>query len=214
MSRIIKKPEERKNDILNAAEKLFRKNGYQNTVVSDIVKEANIAQGTFYIYFKSKEDVFVAVLDTISDKLLNQILKVKQRDDLNAIEKMNLTTEVEINYNENQDDLVSQMHLPQNVGIHQRYIVGVINKLAPVYASIIEQGVLEGTFNTFDSMNTAEYMSTAIRFMVDPAIFNRKIDDYPKLVKTIMQISERILGIPENSLKIPDVSELVKGSEM
>ncbi len=55
--RISKDSEERKSEIVDAAEKLFAKNGIANTALSAIVKELNVAQGLFYYYFKSKDDV-------------------------------------------------------------------------------------------------------------------------------------------------------------
>ena len=55
--RVSKDSEERKSEIIDVAEKLFAKNGIANTAVSAIVKELNVAQGLFYYYFKSKDDV-------------------------------------------------------------------------------------------------------------------------------------------------------------
>ncbi|MCZ8513140.1 TetR/AcrR family transcriptional regulator [Paenibacillus filicis] len=50
--------ERTRTKIIEAATRLFSCNGYYNTKVSDIVKEAAVAQGTFYLYFKTKEEVF------------------------------------------------------------------------------------------------------------------------------------------------------------
>ncbi len=55
--RITKDSEERKSEIVDAAEKLFKENGIAKTAVSAIVKELNVAQGLFYYYFSSKDDV-------------------------------------------------------------------------------------------------------------------------------------------------------------
>lgn len=44
----------RKEQILNAARKVLNEKGYDSATVSDIVKEAGVAQGTFYLYFSSK----------------------------------------------------------------------------------------------------------------------------------------------------------------
>jgi TetR/AcrR family transcriptional regulator, fatty acid metabolism regulator protein len=57
------KAEERKQMILDCAKRLFSQNGYFNTQISDIVKEANIARGTVYQYFKSKDDIFITIID-------------------------------------------------------------------------------------------------------------------------------------------------------
>ena len=46
--RITKNPEERRKELIDIAERLFIKKGYEQTAVSDIVKKAKVAQGTFY----------------------------------------------------------------------------------------------------------------------------------------------------------------------
>ncbi len=52
--------------IVEAAEKVFGEKGYFPAAVSDITREAGVAQGTFYLYFKSKRDVFVEVLEGLA----------------------------------------------------------------------------------------------------------------------------------------------------
>ena len=47
-----------KDYLLDAAVRKFHQKGYQKTRISDIVSEAGVAQGTFYLYFKSKEEIF------------------------------------------------------------------------------------------------------------------------------------------------------------
>lgn len=46
---------------MDAAEKLFKKNGIVDTTVNNIVKEVDVAKGLFYYYFKSKDDVIDAI---------------------------------------------------------------------------------------------------------------------------------------------------------
>jgi TetR/AcrR family transcriptional regulator, fatty acid metabolism regulator protein len=54
--------EERFDQILAAAREEFSEKGYHNTSVSDIVKRCGVAQGTFYLYFKSKREIFGSLL--------------------------------------------------------------------------------------------------------------------------------------------------------
>jgi AcrR family transcriptional regulator len=56
--------EEKKEGIIQAALKLFENEGYHTTKVSDIVREAGVAQGTFYLYFKGKEDLFRSIAES------------------------------------------------------------------------------------------------------------------------------------------------------
>ena len=51
----------RKEQIQAAARKIFREKGYDRATVSDIVQEAGVAQGTFYLYFPSKKHVALAL---------------------------------------------------------------------------------------------------------------------------------------------------------
>lgn len=73
------KAEERKTRILNCAKKLFSKNGYYNTQISDIINDAKIARGTVYQYFKNKEDIFVTLLENYY-KEWEKTIKIKSDD--------------------------------------------------------------------------------------------------------------------------------------
>ena len=55
----------RKEQILKVAEKMFSQKGYYETYVEDIIKEAKVGKGTFYRYFKSKEDLYTTLLKKI-----------------------------------------------------------------------------------------------------------------------------------------------------
>ena len=60
---LIKKIKKDKKEILmNSATNLFKTKGIYSTTVSDIVKDAGIAKGTFYLYFSDKDEVVNAVI--------------------------------------------------------------------------------------------------------------------------------------------------------
>ena len=68
--------EDKYERILQAAIEVISEKGFQKTVVSDIVKKSRIAQGTFYLYFSSKN----ALIPAIAEKLLKLTLhKIKER---------------------------------------------------------------------------------------------------------------------------------------
>lgn len=62
--------QQRRRRILNAARKVFSEKGYHRSTVSDIVAECNIAQGTFYLYFSGKREVFGILLDEFTQSIL------------------------------------------------------------------------------------------------------------------------------------------------
>ncbi|MGB6371054.1 MAG: TetR/AcrR family transcriptional regulator, partial [Atribacterota bacterium] len=60
MVRIIKKYDERRTEFLDTAQELFFTKGYEQTAVETIIKKMGLSKGTFYYYFKSKEDLLDA----------------------------------------------------------------------------------------------------------------------------------------------------------
>ena len=89
MVRVVKTHQERKNEILNTAQILFYKNGYEKTSVADVIDAVNIAKGTFYHYFKSKRDLLDQIIDRIAQNIDAIIDKVLEEPEENAIVELN-----------------------------------------------------------------------------------------------------------------------------
>lgn len=68
-----------KEKLIDAAIELLLQQGYESTSVSSIVQKANVAQGTFYLYFKSKYDMVLAIANRIIEDLLHQINNIDYR---------------------------------------------------------------------------------------------------------------------------------------
>jgi AcrR family transcriptional regulator len=69
-------PEQRKLLILSAAKEMFAIRGYHDTSISDIIKRADIARGTFYIYFKDKREIFDALFDQLLERINGAVKRV------------------------------------------------------------------------------------------------------------------------------------------
>jgi AcrR family transcriptional regulator len=65
------KGEESKRKLLQAAEELFAKKGFQSTKISEIVANAGLTQAAFYLYFKSKEDIFQQMIRDFDQQLID-----------------------------------------------------------------------------------------------------------------------------------------------
>jgi AcrR family transcriptional regulator len=74
-----KRGKETLDKILKAAEVLFSSQGYYNTSITDITRKANVALGTFYIYFKDKKSVFAFLINELSKSLRHELsLAIKE----------------------------------------------------------------------------------------------------------------------------------------
>lgn len=71
-----KRKEAKRQLILDTAAKVFAAKGYHNTTVKDIVDEADVSVGSFYFYFKSKEDLFTELYTSIAEKFNTTVMSV------------------------------------------------------------------------------------------------------------------------------------------
>jgi AcrR family transcriptional regulator len=71
--RILLPPDERRQQLLDAATWAFARKGYRRAAVSDIIARAGVARGTFYLYFDSKEQVFLAIVKDFHGRIARAI---------------------------------------------------------------------------------------------------------------------------------------------
>ena len=71
---------ERRQQILAVAREVFARRGYHQTTVDDIVAEAGVARGTFYLYFEDKRGVFEELVDRFAQLLAMTIVRIDPAD--------------------------------------------------------------------------------------------------------------------------------------
>jgi AcrR family transcriptional regulator len=71
---------ERRQQILAAARTLFAKRGYHQTTIDDIVEQAGVARGTFYLYFEDKRAIFSDLIDRFGSQLAMAIVRIVTDD--------------------------------------------------------------------------------------------------------------------------------------
>ena len=68
-----KPPEERRVELMNAAQRLFLEQGVGPATIEQITSRADVAKGTFYLYFSSKDDILAALRERFAQELLASI---------------------------------------------------------------------------------------------------------------------------------------------
>lgn len=68
--------EQRRAHLLGCALEVFAEKGYHRTSISDIIKRAGVARGTFYLYFESKRSVFDQLLDDLFELLNSRVRRI------------------------------------------------------------------------------------------------------------------------------------------
>jgi AcrR family transcriptional regulator len=72
--------DERKSQILTAAEEVFTEKGFDQARMDDIAEQTGLSKGTLYLYFKSKDDLIIAILDRLFQREFRQMEKLVVSD--------------------------------------------------------------------------------------------------------------------------------------
>jgi len=193
MVRTVKKPEERRAEIIAAARELFDTQGYEKTTMRQVMDKLGVAKGTIYHYFRSKEELLeVVVNETINEMedVLEQFIESAEGNALQTMQQLIAAG----NVTEEAAPILEGLHDPANTGMHTRQLAETITKLAPIYASVIERGVAEGVFHTLHPLEAAEMILTAVQFLTDmgiypwtPGVLMRRALAFPTLIEAQLQ---------------------------
>ncbi len=77
-NRFERRREKTRVDLLEAAERVIARKGYHNTRIADIASEADVGLGTFYLHFKTKNEIFIELIDYGAGKLREELIKAKE----------------------------------------------------------------------------------------------------------------------------------------
>ncbi|PYG85714.1 TetR family transcriptional regulator [Ruminiclostridium sufflavum DSM 19573] len=184
-TRIVKEPEERRQEIIETALELFSEKGYTDTAMQDISEKMNVSPGLCYRYFKSKVELFAATSEYYAQQAVEQI-KLPVSSNLSALEKFNLVLKRIFEYTIKHHDY--EASYKEDEAIRASRLDNVAENMVDVLIPIIEQGVSDGTFvcsnveyttrlftygiihtihSTMPSQNTKEYFVSYLDFLKD-----------------------------------------------
>ncbi len=197
--RVVKEHNERRNEILDAAEELFASKGYAKTTVNDILSAINIAKGTFYHYFTSKEEVIDAIVERVIDNEIAVARTIAEDPHLDARQKMFRIISGEGRDLEHKDRMVEVSRKVNDAEMLQKSMVASVLRLSPILADIVEQGVREGVFHTEHPKESIEFLLAASEFLLDDSIFPWSPDEFLAKTKAFATIMETLLGAEKGS---------------
>lgn len=156
MSRIVKEPEVRRKELIDTAERLFIAQGYDQTSISDIVKEVNVSQGAFYYYFDSKEDVLVAVMEKQIALMESDFIQIANNSDLDEAAKLNSMINRFLSISASGKKIIGYIHQAKNATLHKKLMrVKPFARIAPVMAEVIVKGCRNDRFHVERPLETS-----------------------------------------------------------
>jgi len=142
----VKEKDRGKHDqIIEAAVKVFAKKGFYNAKVSEIAREAGVADGTIYLYFKNKDDILISLFEEKMQMLILRVEKAISKVD-DPLEKVRAFVAQHLFMIEEHKHLaeVMQIELRQSSKFMRRYVPVKFLEYLDIVGKIIEDGKKAG----------------------------------------------------------------------
>lgn len=197
MGRVSKDPEIRRKEFIDAAAELFTEKGFDNTSVTDITNKVGLSHGSFFYYFKSKNEVMKAVIYESLNDIKYQIKQLVENKEINALEKFQTILKWSADTQDTHEELVEFSHRESNAALHREYTLRSREIMIPLFAEIVEQGVKEGTFHVEYPRETIEYLTFIFENMDDSITASKTEEEYCRKMHALAILITKALGITE-----------------
>jgi TetR/AcrR family fatty acid metabolism transcriptional regulator len=136
---------DKRERILDAAVRVFASRGFHATRVSDVARAAGVADGTIYLYFKSKDALLVSLFESHVERLLDFLEKELPRS-ASSSEKLKRIVEVQLGLLEGERDLaeVVTVILRQSTKLLKQYAAPMFSAYLDAIARVIAEGQASG----------------------------------------------------------------------
>ena len=191
-----KTKEERRNEIIETAGKLFEKKGYEQTQVQDIVNEIGVAKGLFYYYFKSKDEVMEELADRYADATIDAVNKLIDKD-ISTFDKINCIFQIFIDSAEKKFGIFMGILNVKNGITHERIFFNVGKKMVPLVTELILSGNDNGECNCSDPKFITEFLVSGLFNIMNQISPDEKIDYLKEKLPTIKTMILKLYNFAE-----------------
>ena len=199
----------RKREILNTAELLFCKKGYEQTSIQDILDELNTSKGSFYHHFISKE----SLLEGICQKRAEQIWKEVEKslnDHTGTIDILNTLLSGMIPLNGEKLSFMLMLMpvflLPEGRSVRQCYSESLSFLFRPALVSILRKGNESGDLFCYQTEHTADLMLSVVHLFwikIFECILEAEAKDTRDDFSEMLHITELYRMVLEQTVSVP-----------
>ena len=186
------KGEKRKQELLGIAYQLFIQKGYEETSIDEIITQANIAKGTYYYYFPSKE----ATLEAVIDMMINNEVE-RAREILSApipVPQKLIGVITSLHPEQNENNIADALNKRENIVMHEKVSRRIIDEAVPLLAQVVSEGIAQGVF----ACDHIEERVRMILIMSNHVFYNGNFTAGD--IAVFIDISEKALGAQPGTL--------------
>jgi TetR/AcrR family fatty acid metabolism transcriptional regulator len=162
--------------ILRAAIKVFARSGFFNSKVADVAREAGVADGTVYLYFKNKDDILVSIFNHVMEEAL-ALGRERLAEVTDPVEKLKRIVHAHLDRIGRDRDLavVFQVELRSSTKFMEQFSATKVTEYLDMIRGVIEEGKRQGVFRS--GLNTtiaAKVLFGALDEMATNWVLSRK----------------------------------------
>ena len=181
--------------ILDAADRLLARYGYKKMTMDDVAKEVGIGKGTIYLHFKSKEEIALARVDRIVDRL-NERLRGIARSNGSAVARLRRMLLERVlfrfdsvkHYTESLSDVLAAIR-PALLVRHNRHFA----EEERVFAALLKEGKSDGEFVFKDIRGTARALLVATNALLPYSLSTRELGKRKDVEAQAAHIAELLI---------------------
>ena len=196
----MKKGERRKQELLQIAYRMFISRGYENTSVDEIIAEADIAKGTYYYYFETKEQMLEEVIGMMIDqemeaagRILQAEIPVPQKI-IGMISSLRPTQE--------ESPIEGALMQPENIVMHEKIRKKIVEMAVPLLSKVVEEGIGQGIFACDNIAERVRMLLVISSSTFDEGCFTERD------IEVFIDMTEKLLGAESGTMGF--IRELIR----
>ncbi len=220
MPRTLKDPLVRRNEILDSAQRLLYRKGYEQMTIQDILDDTHLSRGAFYHYFDSKQALLEGLIERTGEQGMQLIRPILTDPKLNALQKLQIYFDSAIRWKTTLKNtlipILRVWYSDDNALLRQKELAAGKQMMIPLLADVLRQGVAEGLLATPHPEQMAEVLVSLILGLSDALgelilagqAGTANLARVEATVAAYTLAIERALGAGPASLKLVDLETL------
>ncbi len=195
---------DKRRDILQAAMRVFARSGFFNSKVSDVAKQAGVADGTIYLYFRNKDDLLISLFDQTMGEFVSGAKEALVATD-DPVEKLRRLARLHLEgLGRNRDlAIVFQIELRHSSKFMARFSRTRLADYFELIRSVIREGQARGRFRkTHHEKTLTKCFFGALDEMATSWILTKRRYDLAELSETIVDVFVHGLEVKKSEAKV------------
>ncbi len=186
-------PEDKRNRIIEASMDEFSANSYEVSSINQIVKNSNIAKGSFYQYFENKEDLYQMIIELCGDIKNEYISRVLNRAEyMNFFDKLTELYKSIISFSEDNErvsSIITHLYRIDDIEFRNELIEASGISSMKLFDEIVEQGQSEGEIKkSMDSSFLSAFLYDVSMFIIEYREGQGKLFNYEDMINTVVGV--------------------------